>query len=83
MQKIVAKFYSQTWLPKEAWKLNHDGGKEWWHWMTIWVPLKNHRNYNKVFLSLLLRFYPIIGTTRYIFSDNCWRKQQWEQFYWR
>ena len=27
MQKIVAKFYSQKWLPDEDWKLNHDGGK--------------------------------------------------------
>ena len=75
MQKIVAKFYSQTWLPNEAWKLNHDGGKEWWHWMTIWVPLKSHRNYNKVVTLIFATSDQIIGTTRYIFSDHCWREQ--------
>ena len=47
MQKIVANFTSQTWLPNEDWKLNHTGGKTWWHWLTIFVPLESQKNYKK------------------------------------
>ena len=47
MQKIVANFTSQTWLPDEDWKLNHTGGKTWWHWLTIFVPLESQKNYKK------------------------------------
>ena len=43
--KIVVKFWSQTWLPNEDWFLDNTQQKEWWHWMTIFVPSEEARDF--------------------------------------
>ena len=43
--RIVAKFWSQTWLPNEDWFLDNTQQKEWWHWMTIFVPDERARDF--------------------------------------
>ena len=47
MQVIKANFTSQLWLPDEDWYLEATGNKYWIHWLTIFVPLPDHKYYDE------------------------------------
>jgi hypothetical protein len=47
MQVIKANFTSQLWLPNEDWYLEATGNKYWIHWLTIFVPLPDHKYYDE------------------------------------
>ena len=46
LQTITVNFTSQEWLKDVNWYGLSTGTKVWWHWLTIFVPLKEHKKYN-------------------------------------